>query len=426
MTRLVLRGGCVLTLAERTPNFPRADVVVDNGVVSEIGENLRVRDAEAIDATDAIVMPGFVDAHRHGVMSLFRNLGDAGSAIEATHLTPDDVYAATLISLLGAVEAGITSVVDWVDIGDDPDRLDAAAQASADSGVRTVIAAVTGPDAGLATVTDRIGDGLVTPAFGSPPLSTQSGDVVQRTWSAARETGLRIHAHAGIEPAAAGSVAELGAAGLLGDDVTLVHGTHLDHADLDAVAGHGAHIVTAPSSEMAGGLGVPPLQEFLDRKIEPGLGVGDERLAPGDMFAQMRLANSVQHAAYFDLKLAGKAGLPNLLTTRDVIRFATRVAARAVGLGDVCGSLEPGKRADIIVLRTDRPNIYPINDPIGAVVWGVDTSNIDLVVVDGRVLMRDGRIEADLDRARRLAVDAQQRVLASAGLLANVTGGDAA
>jgi cytosine/adenosine deaminase-related metal-dependent hydrolase len=156
----------------------------------------------------------------------------------------------------------------------------------------------------------------------------------------------------------------------------------------------------------------------LNRGIQPGLAVDDELLAPGDLIAQMRLANSVQHAAYFDLKLAGKAGLPNLLTTRDVIRYATIEGARTVGLGDVTGSLEPGKQADIIVFRTDRPNIYPINDPIGAVVWGVDTSNLDWVFVGGRALMRNGELEADVARARGLAAAAHDRVMGAAGLLA--------
>jgi 5-methylthioadenosine/S-adenosylhomocysteine deaminase len=203
---------------------------------------------------------------------------------------------------------------------------------------------------------------------------------------------------------------------LLAGDVTLIHCSLLGDQDLDAVAANGVSVSVAPSSEMAGRLGAPPLQKLLDRRILPGLAVDDERLAPGDMFAQMRLANSVQHAAYFDLKLAGKAGLPNLLTTRDVIRYATIEGARTVGLGEVTGSLDPGKQADIIVLRTDRPNIYPINDPIGAVVWGVNSSNLDWVLVGGRPVMRDGALLSDVSRARSLALAALDRVAAAAGL----------
>jgi cytosine/adenosine deaminase-related metal-dependent hydrolase len=102
--------------------------------------------------------------------------------------------------------------------------------------------------------------------------------------------------------------------------------------------------------------------------------------------------------------------LPKLLTTREVIRYGTIDGARAIGLGEVTGSLTPGKQADVVVLRTDRPNIYPINDPIGAVVWGMDTSNVDWVFVAGRPMMRAGILEADVERARDLAAGAHQRL----------------
>jgi cytosine/adenosine deaminase-related metal-dependent hydrolase len=109
-----------------------------------------------------------------------------------------------------------------------------------------------------------------------------------------------------------------------------------------------------------------------------------------------------------------------------VIRYATVDGAKAAGLGQITGSLEPGKRADVLLLRTDRPNVFPINDPIGAVVWGMDTSNVDAVLVDGRFLMRDGVLQADVQRARDLATTAQRRVLAAAGLALDATAGGAA
>ncbi len=173
---------------------------------------------------------------------------------------------------------------------------------------------------------------------------------------------------------------------------------------------------------MAGGLGTPPVQAFIDRSIRPGLGVDDELLGPGDMFAQIRAAISLQHATYFDLKLAGKAGLPNLLTTREVIRYATIDAAASVGLERTTGSIEPGKQADIIVLRTDRPNIFPINDPIGAVVWGMDTSNIDWVFVAGRALVRGGELEADVDTVRNRVTASRDRVAEASGVLSGAAG----
>ncbi len=434
MTRpTLLRGGSVLSLDPRVGNLARGDVLVEDGRIAEIGAGLRRRDAEVIDATDCIVMPGFVDTHRHAWRSLFRNLGEAGAtgaghisgSVYGPHYGPDDVYAATLIGLLGALEAGVTTVVDWSDIQVAPTHLEAAAQAHRDAGIRTVLASAAprwGGNAPAAIATAAVGP-LTTLAFGAPTPDRSAPGAASSAWAAARQAGQRIHVHAGSDPAERGLVSSLAAAGLLGEDVTLVHCTHLDDADLDAVAAAGVAVSLTPSSDMAGGMGAPPLQRLIDRDIRPGLGVDNERVAPGDVFAQMRAVISLQHATYFDLKLAGKAGLPNLLTTREVLRYATVDGARVAGLGDVTGSLTPGKQADVVVLRADRPNIWPINDPIGAVVWGMDTSNVDTVLVAGNVVLGEGAIVADVGRARGLAVAAQARVAAAAGLV-TTTGGN--
>jgi cytosine/adenosine deaminase-related metal-dependent hydrolase len=124
---------------------------------------------------------------------------------------------------------------------------------------------------------------------------------------------------------------------------------------------------------------------------------------------------SLQHATVFDRKLAGKAGLPKLLTTRDVIRYGTVDGAAAAGLAGVTGTVEPGRAADLVVLRTDSPNIHPVNDPIGAVVWGMDTSNVSWVFVAGDAVKRDGEMVADTARVRALAAAARDRLVAGVG-----------
>jgi cytosine/adenosine deaminase-related metal-dependent hydrolase len=414
-------------------------VLIEDGVVSEVGTGLRVRGADVVEADNAIVMPGFVDTHRHVWKSLFRNIGEGGSqesgaaasSVYGPHYQPDDVYAATLIGLLGAIEAGITTVVDWSDIPSDPAHVDAALEAHNDAGLRTVFVRSTppwgGPEdekAGLRRLAARraktSGDSTAV-AFGPRDPSGSDLDRVAREWGLARELGMRVHTHVGVDPADRGVVARLGEQGLLGDDVTLIHCSHLEDSDLDAISSSKAAVSLAPASEMANGMGLPPIQELIDRGIRPGLGVDSERIAPGDIFAQMRATNSIQHATHFDLKLAGKGGLSSVLTTREVIRFATLDGARAAGLGNVTGSIEKGKQADIIVLRTDRPNIWPINDPIGAVVWGMDTSNVDCVYAGGRALMERGVLTADVERARTLAKEAQRRVAEAAGVVVGVS-----
>lgn len=409
--KTLIKAGWILTLGARTSNLTDADVLIEDGKVVELGTRIRARGAEVVDATNSIVMPGFIDTHRHVSRSLFRNIGELG-VVAAEHYQPEDVYASTLIGLLGAIEAGITTVVDWADITPDQPHVEAALQAHHDSGLRTVF------------VNSSLGDaaGLTSCAFASPDLTGANLDRIPELWASARSKGHRIHAHAGISGSEHGVVSEM--SNLLGEDVTLVHCAYLNDSEFDAVASSKAFVSLTPSSDMATGLPAPQIQKLIDRGIRPGLGVDDERLAPGDIFAQMRSTIAIQHATYFDLKLAGKGGLPNLMGTRDVIRHATVDGAQVAGLGDVTGSIQPGMQADIVILRADSPNIYPINDPIGAVVWGMDTSNIDWVFAAGEALMRDGAVSTDVERARALAVMAQGRVAEAAGMLVRTGSGD--
>ncbi len=431
--RILIKGGWVLSMDRSVGNHVEADVLIEDGVIAEVDRGLRARDAEIVEAADCIVMPGFVDAHRHVWRTLFRNFGGGGQgetpadpAHYGLHFTPDDVYSATLLGLLGAIQSGITTVVDWSDIQLEPSFTEAALAAHSDSGARTVFVPAA-PPWNAAEESPRIPSGTAlndrtTLGYGPPDPASIQPDSLSTHWAAARDAGTRIHAHVGRSRSERGVVAGLAERGLLGGHVTLVHCTELDQADLDAIASSGTMVALTPSNEMAAGLGAPPLQELIDRGIRPGLGVGEEIETPGDLFAQMRAANSIQHATLFDLKLSGKAGIPNLLSTREVIRYATIDGARAAGVETMAGSLTPGKQADVIVLRADRPNISPVNDPIGAVVWGMDTSNVDHVLVAGEVLMRGGQQTADVGSARNRAIEAQRRIAEAAGMLAGTRG----
>jgi cytosine/adenosine deaminase-related metal-dependent hydrolase len=423
-TRLLIRGGCVLTVGARASNLTEGDVLIDGAEIAEVGRGLRARDAEVVDATDTITMPGFVDTHRHVWTSLFRNLGEPGIDIAAVrdHLGPDDVYAATLIGVLGALEAGITTIVDWWDLPLDDEATAAALRAHDDAGARSVFVLASQDRATRERVDEFLGSAgpRTTITLGS---AVDDIDRIADDQALARDLAVRRFLHATPGRGRPGLIAELAGRGLLGDDITIVHPIELDAADVAAIASSGAAVSLAPSSEMATGYGSPPIQELIDAGIRPGLGIDREGVAPGDMFAQMRQTISLQHATVFDRKLAGKGALPRLMTTRDVLRHATADGARVAGLGASAGSIEPGKQADVVVLRTDRPNIWPINDPIGAVVWGMDTSNIDRVIVGGDTVLERGVLEADVAAAGQLAARARERLAAAAGLSAPVTSG---
>jgi 5-methylthioadenosine/S-adenosylhomocysteine deaminase len=402
--RILIQGGCVLTM-ERV-NYLEADVLIEGDTIIEVGIGLRARGAYVVDASRSIVMPGFVDSHRHAADSLFRNAGSTAGA-GATYGSAD-VYAATLAGLLGAADAGITTVVDWCEVASDASTVDSALKAHVDSGVRTVLVQSVGGQQQLADPGSA--GGLHRVAAGSRDVEDNVDDLAS-DWSRARDQGVRIHAHVGR---AEGAIASLAERSLLGDDVTLVRCAGVGDSALDALASSGTRVALTPARDMASGEGAVSVQGLVDRDIRPGLGVGSERVTSGDLFSQMRAVISLQHATVFDRKLAGQAGLPRLMSTRDVIRYATVDGARAVGLAGVTGTLEPGMKADVIVIDVDRPNIHPVNDPIGAVVWGVDTSNVTWVFVGGNPIKKAGSLQADVGAVREAAAAAHKRVAASA------------
>jgi cytosine/adenosine deaminase-related metal-dependent hydrolase len=208
----------------------------------------------------------------------------------------------------------------------------------------------------------------------------------------------------------------MGEAGLLKDDTTYIHCTTLNDTEIQMIVDTGGTVSLAAPVEMMMGHGMVPTQKFLDRGLRPSLSVDVETNVASDMFTQMRTVLSLQRALVFERGLAGENNLPPILTARDALEFATIEGARANGLDDRVGTLTPGKEADIILLRTDRINVMPINDPIGAVVWGMDTSNVDSVFVAGKAMKRHGElVGVDLNCTCKLAYESRDYVVRKSG-----------
>ena len=164
------------------------------------------------------------------------------------------------------------------------------------------------------------------------------------------------------------------------------------------------------------GHGTPPIQKCLDLGIRPSLSVDVETSVPSDFFTQMRTIMALQRNEVWARELRDEKNLPPLLTNRQVLEFATVEGARANGLDRKIGTLTPGKEADIIILRTDRLNVLPVNNATGAVVTSMDTSNVDTVLIAGKIMKRNGRmVGLDMNRVSRLAHEARDRVMARAG-----------
>ncbi len=438
--RVLIKNGCVLTLDRALGNFRQADVLIEGSRIAAVGPHLTAADAEIIDATEMIVMPGFVDTHRHCWEGILRNIGtDVPLEGERSYLAfvlnqlapayrPEDVYVANLVSALGCIDAGITTVLDWSHIQTTPEHTDAAIRALQEAGIRAVFAygrpwfEPPKPEhpAWIRRAANQYfssKDQLLT--FGlaifGPEFDSLEG--CRADWQLARELDARITTHVGVGTFGRhGKVGEVGKTGLYGPDTTFIHCCTLSDEEIQLIVDSGATVSLACPVEMMMGHGMPPLQRFLDRGLRPSLSVDVETNVPNDMFTQMRSAISLQHMLVFEQRLAGRDDAPPLVTTRDVLEWATIEGARANGLEHKIGTLTPGKEADIILLRMDRPNILPVNDPIGAVVWGMDTSNVDTVLVAGRVLKRNGQlVGVDLNRVRDLAYRSRDYVVSKSG-----------
>jgi 5-methylthioadenosine/S-adenosylhomocysteine deaminase len=412
---LLIKNGCVLSLDPMVGDFERADVMISGTKIVAVGPNLSAPDAEIIDASRAIVMPGFIDTHRHMWEGILRNILPDASLDDyiktvllqlAPHYRPEDVYAANLVSALGAIEVGVTTILDFSHIQNSPEHTDAAIKALGDCGIRAVFA-YGSPSNGLADFRDdprqkypddirrlrrqffSSDDQLITLALASesyPP------DRVAEEWAVAREIGAPITIHVSGGDAIAGIVRKLGQKDLLKADTTYIHCCSITDTEFKMIADSGGTFSLSGYAEMIMGDGTPAVQKVLDLNLRPSLSVDVETTVASDMFTQMRTILTLQHNNVWMRGRAGEKDLPKLLTARDVIEFATIEGARANHLDRKVGTLTPGKEADLILLRTDRFSVTPMNSATGAIMASMSAANVDTVVIAGKVMKRNGEM----------------------------------
>ena len=232
-------------------------------------------------------------------------------------------------------------------------------------------------------------------------------EVVKHDWELARDVGAPISVHVGMGPVAGrfSMVKKLDEMGLLGPDTTYIHCNYLSDEEFRLIADTGGKVSIAPTVEMYMGHGTPPTAKALAHGLRPSLSIDVVTTVPGDMFTQMRSLFAsdrlLAHEAAFE---AGNVEEPTFLTSREVLEFATIEGARVCGIDDRTGSITPGKQADLVLIRCDQSNTYPVIDPVSTVVHQADTRNVDTVMVGGRFLKRGGElIGADLAGGRARA-----------------------
>ncbi len=400
-------------------------------------------DAEVLDMTGRIVIPGFVDTHRHTWEAPIRNVAPDATLDDyfvdildtfAPLYTPQDVYAGNLAGSLECLNAGITTLVDWSHINNTPDHPDAAIQALTESGIRAQYAygsantsladywfesRIPVPADDVRRIRDTYfssDGGLLTMALATRGPGFCTDEVVTREWNLARELGIPITVHVAMGRLAGrfGMVKQLNDLNLLGPDTTYVHCCYFHEDEWRMVADTGGTVSIAPQVEVQMGHGWPPVMKAIEYGLRPSLSIDVVTTVPGDMFTQIRAAFGAERARVN--ADCWKANLPvpdTMLTARQMLEIATRNGAHVAGLEERTGSLTPGKRADVVAIDATALNVAPVHDAAAAVTLSADVSNVDTVIVDGVIRKRDGRLTADLGRARRLVEESRDRLLAA-------------
>ncbi len=383
------------------------DVVLRDDRILAVGVGAGAQvpdDALHIEASDAVVIPGLVDAHVHAWEGALRGVSpDSGfyDYMALTHgmlgplMTPDDIAIGQRVTSMRALEQGVTTIIDNSHNAPTPDHSDAAVEALEHSGIRAVHA--TG--VGYGHPGDHVHDNLLRlqDRFGSSPriqLRLMEVSPTLAGWRFAQEHGLGAVAEFGswVE-----NLDELLSSGLLGPHIVLDHCAGLSDDHWKAVAASGAAVALVPRSDPHYGLGaVAPVLAANRHGIQEAISSDNEFEYGLDLFTEMRMLMTVQRGGAFAAAQAEESDAPAPYGVRDALRAATVGGAHASGLGDEIGTLTAGAKADLAVLSLDR--LRPIGSHLGAVVAYATESDVDTVVVDG-ILRKSGGTLVDFDRA---------------------------
>jgi 5-methylthioadenosine/S-adenosylhomocysteine deaminase len=448
---ILLKGGIVLTMDPAIGDFEKADVLIEGSKIKAVAPNISA-EAQVIDVTGMIVMPGFIDTHHHqyetiqrsiipdGILgnfagvnwpqenyvSVVQNIWTTGRIPRPTPADPpiwdlgrspydpEDCYISELVASLTQIDQGITTGVDTSQSSHTPEHTDAMIQGLIDSGRRSLYV-YTGGRADdnrggyeypgtIGNTTTGLGR-LRTQWFNTEDqLVTLGFSRVAGLFGLARSFGAVIVNHNVGDPAfVTGNVNAVDALGqpILGPDLELIHCVRWTEEAWQIAADMGIHVSIAVLIEMQMQHGMPPLQLALDHGILPSLSSDVDTNMTADMFSQMRAAFCLQRALLNERYLAMEPNLPPLLTCHQVLEMATIAGAAAARLDHKVGTLTPGKEADIIVLDARALSCVPMNNAPGTVVTRMDTSNVKHVFIAGQLRKRDGKlVGVDVDKLR--------------------------
>ena len=411
-SRILFKGGIVVTMDANVPNLATGDVLVADDRIVAVGSSVQADGAEVIDASGSIVMPGLIDAHHHmwlGVMRrLMPDVDDLFAYIDVVaqtlgaHYRPLDMFLSTRLTAVTSLDAGITTIIDACHNSRSPEHTNAALDALNSAGIRAlhmVGAAMdkNAPSAHLPRDLER--HALNWNTDRSLVRVGLFGQLNLEWWKVARGLDMPILTEFIGDLARLGP--EFAARGVLGSHNIFNHCTRVPQETWNLLADAGVNITVNPRSDALFGFDDETFayQQAIDHGLTPALGIDLDTAFGSDLFGEMHALFGQQRSAMRYRRFRGEANVPAPISVEAVLEAATVNGARAAGLERSIGTLTPGKQADIIVVRTNGVAVFPVTNAIGTIVQAVERSDVDTVMVAGRIRKLDGKL-LDVDLAK--------------------------
>jgi cytosine/adenosine deaminase-related metal-dependent hydrolase len=433
--RILIKGGVVLTLDRQVGDFAQADILIEDTKIRDLRPSMAVSgdDVAIVDGANHILIPGFVDTHCHSYQGLLRGVlangllnPDYNQVVQNT-VTPAyqaaDAYAGMLVTALGMIDIGTTAIVDISQVSHSPEHSDALIRALQETGLRAVFSyhRGSGPAAQYPQDIKR----LARTYFSSRDQLLRlalTANLNAPMYALAREVGVPIVQHL-VGNNLTAPLQDLTRANLLRPGDEYIHCLGIDDAGWRLIKDSGGRVSLCTTIDMTMGHGTPTIQEALDHGFRPSLSSDHGVTITQDFFSLMRSTFTYQRLRVLQRARGGEQNLPALLTCRDVLEFATIEGARCANLDDKVGTLTPGKEADIVMLRADALDVWPLNNAPGAVVNLMNPRHVEAVFIAGKVKKwRGSLVGVDLPRVRRLAQEARDAVMRRANVPVNLLG----
>ncbi len=433
MAKTLLKGGIIVTGDPDIGDFMSGDLLIDDERIIAVDREIKVDDAEVIDAENMIVMPGLVQAHLHTWQTGIRAFGSNWTTPQyfkkmhgsiATKYTAQDIYYGTIIGAFDQINSGTTALFEWCHNNPTPEHSDASIDALDESGIRAVFChASAKPEqkegephySKVPMNRDEVSrlrngrlasdDGLVTMALGilGPDFGTDA--VFLEDLKLAREFGLVSSAHVWN---ASWRVAPEGyenafKAGLIGPDHNVVHAVYSSEEEIKGLVDAGATFTATTACELMGSY-QHAIGRLSGMGVSISLGADNQTKIACDMFGVMR--HAIQSQRLFDHQAnPDRPADLSPRSAREAFEWGTIEGARMMGMEDEIGSLTPGKKADIVLLDGYDLGIFPVNDPVNTIVYYADRSSVDSVMIDGVFQKRNGELVYPASTRKQKQID---------------------